>query len=68
LASYFIEQICNDYGMPQKTISANAVQALQQITWTGNIREFRNVTERLIILCGSEITEDDVKVFAQPMR
>jgi two-component system, NtrC family, nitrogen regulation response regulator NtrX len=68
LATYFIDQICTDYGMPLKTISAEAIQALQQITWTGNIREFRNVIERLIILCGNEITKDDVTVFAQPMK
>jgi len=64
LATYFIYQICNDYGIPLKTISAEAIQALKQINWTGNIREFRNVIERLIILCGNEINDDDVKVFA----
>lgn len=64
LASYFIEQICSEYGMPTKSISNEAINALQQIIWTGNIREFRNVIERLIILCGNEITDEDVRTFA----
>jgi DNA-binding NtrC family response regulator len=68
LASHFIEQICGEYGMPQKTISKEAILELQKINWTGNIREFRNVIERLIILCGPEITDNDVQVFAQPMK
>lgn len=65
LAEHFIEQICNEYGMPPKNISAEAIEALQQNSWTGNIREFRNVIERLIILCDKEITTADVKAFAQ---
>lgn len=68
LASHFIEQICGEYGMPQKTISEKAILELQKINWTGNIREFRNVIERLIILCGNEISDNDVQVFAQPMK
>jgi DNA-binding NtrC family response regulator len=68
LANYFIEQICDEYGMPRKTISAEAISELQKINWTGNIREFRNVIERLIILCGSEITMEDVLNFAQPLK
>jgi two-component system nitrogen regulation response regulator NtrX len=68
LGSYFVEQICGEYGMPLKTLTPNAIKALQQIEWTGNIREFRNVIERLIILCGNEITDTDVKTFAQPMK
>ena len=68
LTSHFIEQICGEYGMPQKTISKEAILELQKINWTGNIREFRNVIERLIILCGPEITDNDVQVFAQPMK
>jgi two-component system, NtrC family, nitrogen regulation response regulator NtrX len=68
LASHFIEQICGEYGMPLKTISEEAILELQKINWTGNIREFRNVIERLIILCGNEITDNDVQIFAQPMK
>ncbi|MBP8033366.1 MAG: sigma-54-dependent Fis family transcriptional regulator [Bacteroidia bacterium] len=64
LAEHFINLICTDYGMPMKTISKDALKALQLKDWTGNIREFRNVIERLIILCGKEITDKDVKQFA----
>lgn len=64
LAEHFIGLICSDYGMPEKTITKDAIKALQQKDWTGNIREFRNVIERLIILCGKEITDKDVKQFA----
>jgi DNA-binding NtrC family response regulator len=67
LGNYFIEQICNDYGMPLKTLSDGAILELQKISWTGNIREFRNVIERLIILCGNEITDSDIITFAQPL-
>jgi two-component system, NtrC family, nitrogen regulation response regulator NtrX len=68
LATHFIEQICDDYGMPRKTISPEAISELQTINWTGNIREFRNVIERLIILCGNEISNDDILNFAQPLK
>jgi two-component system, NtrC family, nitrogen regulation response regulator NtrX len=68
LANYFLEQICSEYGMPLKTISESAFDGLRKITWTGNIREFRNVIERLIILGGNEITADDINVFAKPMK
>jgi len=64
LAEHFINLICTDYGMPVKTISKTAIAELQKKDWTGNIREFRNVIERLIILCGKEITDKDVKQFA----
>lgn len=64
LAEHFINLICTDYGMPMKTITKDALKALQLKDWTGNIREFRNVIERLIILCGKEITDKDVKQFA----
>ncbi len=68
LANYFIEQICTEYGLPLKKISDDAIEELIKITWTGNIREFRNVIERLIILCSNEITGNDVKIFAQPLN
>jgi DNA-binding NtrC family response regulator len=68
LANHFINEICTEYGMPLKSISDAAVKKLQEIEWTGNIREFRNVIERLIILCGNEITESDVKTYAQPLK
>jgi two-component system nitrogen regulation response regulator NtrX len=64
LAEHFITLICNDYGMAKKSISKDAVKALQNINWTGNIREFRNVIERLIILGEKIISENDVKQLA----
>ncbi len=67
LADYFNEIICGEYGTPVKTIRPDAIQELQKINWTGNIREFRNVLERLIILCDKGITGEDVKLFAQPI-
>ncbi len=67
LANHFIDLICNEYGMPKKSISPDAIEELQKITWTGNIREFRNVLERLIILCDKEITGNDVLSYAQPI-
>lgn len=68
LANHFIQLICDEYGMSKKTISENAIAELQKINWTGNIREFRNVIERLIILCDQQITEEDVLKFAAPLK
>ena len=67
LAEHFINQICTEYGMPIKEITEKAITELQKINWTGNIREFRNVVERLIILCSDIITDSDVICFAQPI-
>jgi len=67
LTHYFNEIICLEYGMPLKTITPDAILALQGINWTGNIREFRNVLERLIILCDKQITGKDIQLFAQPI-
>lgn len=67
LARHFIELVCEEYGMPQKTITDDAIEELKKNSWTGNIREFRNVIERLIILCDKEITGNDVKAFVQPI-
>ncbi|MFA6127342.1 MAG: sigma-54 dependent transcriptional regulator [Bacteroidales bacterium] len=64
LASHFIEQVCTEMGMPPKTIEIAAIEELKKLAWTGNVREFRNVIERLIILGGQEISVDDVKAFA----
>jgi two-component system nitrogen regulation response regulator NtrX len=63
LAEHFLKLICEEMGMAKKTISAPAVKALQDRAWPGNIREFRNVIERLIILGSKEISEGDVKQF-----
>lgn len=68
LANHFIREICAEYGMPEKTISEKAIADLQKISWTGNIREFRNVIERLIILCDNKITDADVAKFAAPLK
>jgi two-component system nitrogen regulation response regulator NtrX len=67
LADYFNEHICNEYGTAKKTITKGAIDELKKINWTGNIREFRNVLERLIILCEKEITDKDVIAYAQPI-
>ena len=67
LADHFNRQICEEYGTPPRTITDDAIKALQGIQWTGNIREFRNVLERLIILCDKEITGKDVQAFAMPI-
>ena len=64
LVEYFVEQICNEQGWAKKTFSKEAVAALQQRSWTGNIRELRNVVERLIILAGDSITLQDVELYA----
>jgi two-component system nitrogen regulation response regulator NtrX len=68
LANHFLQVICEEYGMPLKSVSDDAIAELQKITWTGNIREFRNVIERLIILCDQNITADDVLKFAAPLK
>jgi len=60
LVEHFISQICNEYGITPKKISKEALIALQNVDWTGNIRELRNVVERLIILSGDTITDQDV--------
>lgn len=67
LATHFNEVICSEYGIPQRNFNADAIGELQKITWTGNIREFRNVIERLIILCPNNIEAKDVIAFAQPI-
>jgi len=62
-AKHFLNQICTEGNMPVKSISNEAIKELQKRNWTGNIREFRNVIERLIILGGKEISDKDVKQF-----
>ena len=66
LMDYFIDQISQESGMPKKTVSPEAVAELQKLPWTGNIRELRNVAERLMILCGPTITAADVAAYATP--
>jgi DNA-binding NtrC family response regulator len=66
LTQSFLEEICAEYGMPTKKISDGALDALKSLPWTGNIRELRNMVERLIILSDKMITEGDVRSFANP--
>ena len=63
LVKHFTEIICNAQGRPIKTFSNEAIEALQQRPWRGNIRELRNIVERLIILCEDTITPDDIKEY-----
>ncbi len=67
LAEHFNTLICNEYGMSKKIITKDAIRELQKIQWTGNVREFRNVLERLIILCPNEIAGNDVLAYARPV-
>jgi DNA-binding NtrC family response regulator len=64
LIGHFAEKIASEQGIAPKVFSSGAVKLLQGYDWTGNIRELRNVVERLIILGGKEVTEKDVKLFA----
>lgn len=64
LANYFMEQICQNNGKPIMTFEEEAIELLQQINWTGNIRELRNVIERLTILCDGTITGSDIQHYA----
>ena len=66
LVEKFLEDICSDYGIAQKPIDDDAIKLLQEYNWTGNIRELRNVVERLVILSGKNITTEDVKSYVMP--
>jgi len=64
LAEYFSKQICEEHGIAEKDFSKEALEKLQSYSWSGNIREFRNVIERLIILCPEKVGKEDVESFA----
>jgi len=66
LAEHFLAIICEDQGLPLKEIDKSGQKALQEVNWTGNIRELRNIIERLVILCGDTITGNDVSLYANP--
>ena len=66
LMDHFISQISKEEGIPVKKLMPEAVAELQKLPWTGNIRELRNVAERLMILCGPKITKEDVTAYATP--
>ena len=64
LVDYFADQICAEQGIALKSFEPEAIKALQGKQWTGNIRQLRNVVERLIILAGAKITKEDVELYA----
>jgi two-component system nitrogen regulation response regulator NtrX len=66
LAEHFLTMVCAEHGVGRKSFSDSALNQLKVTDWTGNIRELRNIIERLVILCGQEISGDDVKMFANP--
>jgi two-component system, NtrC family, nitrogen regulation response regulator NtrX len=66
LVDKFLADICTDYGVAQKHIESDAIKDLQEYNWTGNIRELRNVVERLVILSGKSITREDIKNYVVP--
>ena len=63
LVDYFIGKICEEYSIAPKNISRDAMDALKKMPWSGNIRELRNVIERLIVLSGEEITAEDIRLY-----
>ena len=66
LAEHFLTITCAEHGIARKSFTDGALQELKELNWTGNIRELRNIVERLIILCGDSISSGDVKMFANP--
>jgi two-component system nitrogen regulation response regulator NtrX len=66
LVDRFLDDICEDYGIAKKVISDDAIKLLQEYNWTGNIRELRNVVERLVILSGKGITKEDIRNYVLP--
>ncbi|MEP6582986.1 MAG: sigma-54 dependent transcriptional regulator [Ginsengibacter sp.] len=68
LVDRFLEDIGNEYGQPKKAMDDQALELLKEYNWTGNVRELRNVVERLIILSGKVITADDVESYVLPKK
>lgn len=66
LAEHFMTMVCAEHGVARKKFDVDALVALKNIDWSGNIRELRNIIERLIILCEETITGADIKMFANP--
>lgn len=66
LVHHFCSEICKDYGIPEKSFDNKAIKKLQTLPWTGNIRELKNVVERLIILGGKSISAQDIDRFVLP--
>lgn len=68
LVDHFLDIIASEYGQPKKSVDKNAMDALQAYNWTGNIRELRNVVERLVILSGKTISLEDVESYVLPKK
>lgn len=68
LIDHFLTEVCSDYGIAKKQIDDASIRALQQYNWTGNIRELRNVVERLVILSGKTITAEDIESYVTPRK
>lgn len=68
LVDHFLDIIASEYGQPKKSVDKNAMDALQAYNWTGNIRELRNVVERLVILSGKTISMEDVESYVLPKK
>jgi DNA-binding NtrC family response regulator len=66
LAEHFLSMTCSEHGIPRKKFSKDALEALKNTQWSGNIRELRNIIERMVILCDQEITGFDVTTFSNP--
>src|SRR4051812_7201162 len=68
LVDKFLTDVCSEYGITKKAIEKEAIEDLQEYNWTGNIRELRNVVERLVILSGKSITRDDIQTDVLPKK
>ena len=67
LARHFIAQYCNQQGKPLLEVDEEAMEELKKMKWTGNIRELKNVAERLVILCEGSVSSDDIRRYANPL-
>jgi two-component system, NtrC family, nitrogen regulation response regulator NtrX len=68
IANHFLEEVCQTMAKPLMRFESKALESLKKIHWTGNVRELRNVVERLAILCDHTITEKDIRKYAQPLK
>jgi DNA-binding NtrC family response regulator len=68
IAKSFLVEICNDYAIPEKEMEDDAMELLKNRNWTGNIRELRNIVERLIIMSGKTITASDVNDYVNTLN
>ena len=68
LANHFIKMVCSDQGIPLKKFDDSALEELKKVDWTGNIRELRNIIERLVILCGPIISNNDVRIYSNSKK